>query len=133
MYPDLESRLLSSLCQNPGQRSHEVRVGDRPTALQIIMMLPGRTAAKVRVKASFLLTRFPLARESQLGNIDAVDVELREFFEALPVMASRRQAHHLRGPSALPGEAKGSERAGPTCALGTESFGKYRPHQCYPR
>jgi hypothetical protein len=28
IYQDLESRLLSSLCQNPGQRSHEVKVGD---------------------------------------------------------------------------------------------------------
>ena len=42
-----------------GQRGgRPSEVVDIPTALQIIMVLPGKTAAKVRVKASVLLTRF---------------------------------------------------------------------------
>jgi hypothetical protein len=43
----------------PGQRGgRPSEVVDLPTAIQIIMMLPGKTAARVRVKASYLLTRF---------------------------------------------------------------------------
>ena len=42
----------------PGQRGRPSEVVDIPSALQIIMLLPGKTAARVRVKASYLLTRF---------------------------------------------------------------------------
>lgn len=43
----------------PGQRGgRPSEIIDIPTALQTIMVLPGKTAAQVRVKASVLLTRF---------------------------------------------------------------------------
>ena len=42
----------------PGQRGPATEVVDLPTALQIIMLLPGSAAAAIRLKASVLLVRF---------------------------------------------------------------------------
>ena len=42
----------------PGQRGPETEIVDLPTAMQIIMLLKGAAAAKVRLKASVLLVRF---------------------------------------------------------------------------
>jgi hypothetical protein len=54
----------------PGQRGgRPSEVVDIPSALQIIMMLPGRTAAKVRVKASVLMTRFLAGDLTLVGEV----------------------------------------------------------------
>ena len=42
----------------PGQGQREVDVVSLPTALQVIMLLPGKAAAAVRLKASVLLVRY---------------------------------------------------------------------------
>ena len=54
----------------PGQRGGSPsEVVDIPTALQIIMVLPGRTAAKVRLGASVLMVRFLAGDLSLVGEI----------------------------------------------------------------
>ncbi len=53
-----ESSTDSRTFRFPGQRGSATEVVDIPTALRIIMVLPGQAAAKVRLKASVLLVRF---------------------------------------------------------------------------
>lgn len=53
----------------PGQRGRPSEIVDIPTGLQIIMVLPGKTAAKVRVKASVLLTRFLAGDLTLVGEV----------------------------------------------------------------
>ena len=53
----------------PGQRGRPSEVVNIPAALQIIMLLPGRTAAKVRVKAAVLLTRFLAGDLTLVGEV----------------------------------------------------------------
>jgi hypothetical protein len=76
----------------PGQRGRSSEVVDIPTALQIIMMLPGRTAAKVRVKASVLLTRFLAGDLTLVGEVygmAALQEHLREHQPDHPLCAFR--------------------------------------------
>jgi hypothetical protein len=53
----------------PGQRGRLSEVVNVPTALQIIMMLPGKTAAAVRLRASFLMVRFLAGDMTLVGEI----------------------------------------------------------------
>ena len=63
----------------PGQRGGRASdFVDVPTALQIIMALPGKTAAKVRVKASVLLTRFLAGDLTLVGEVYGMD-ELQRY------------------------------------------------------
>lgn len=65
----------------PGQRGPLTEVVDIPTALQIIMVLPGKTAAQVRLKASVLLVRYLAGDLSLVGEIygmNALQEYLRE-------------------------------------------------------
>ena len=65
---------------------------DVPTALQIIMTLPGKTAAKVRVKASVLLIRFlagDLTLVSEVYGMDELQRYLREHDPNHPLCAFR--------------------------------------------
>jgi len=69
IWPDLDRRLGSSLLANPGQRSHEVKVGDLAAVVEYIMLLPGTTAAKIRAQAAKLLVRY---LGGDLGLLDEV-------------------------------------------------------------
>ena len=76
----------------PGQRGSPSEVIDIPTALQIIMVLPGRTAAKVRVKASVLLTRFLGGDVTLVGEVygmNELQAYLREHHPEHPLCAFR--------------------------------------------
>jgi hypothetical protein len=78
----------------PGQRGgRPSEVVDIPTALQIIMVLPGKTAAKVRVKASVLLTRFlagDLTLVGQIYGMNELQTYLREHHPEHPLCVFRR-------------------------------------------
>ena len=66
---------------------------DVPTALQIIMTLPGKTAAKVRVKASALLIRFLAGDVTLVGEVygmDELQRYLREHHPEHPLCAFRQ-------------------------------------------
>ena len=79
----------------PGQRGGSPsEVVDIPTALQIIMVLPGRTAAKVRVKASVLLTRFLGGDVTLVGEVYGM-IELQNYL----------REHHPEHPLAVFREA----------------------------
>jgi hypothetical protein len=88
----------------PGQRGgRPSEVVDIPTALQIIMVLPGKTAAKVRVKASVLLTRFlagDLTLVSEVYGMNELQSYLREHHPEHPLCTFRQsveagQTHDL--------------------------------------
>jgi hypothetical protein len=78
----------------PGQRGgRPSEVVDIPTALQIIMVLPGKTAAKVRVKASVLLTRFlagDLTLVSEVYGMNELQSYLYEHHPEHPLCAFRQ-------------------------------------------
>ena len=77
----------------PGQRGSPSEVVDIPTALQIIMVLPGKTAAKVRVKASVLLTRFLGGDVTLVGEVygmNELQAYLREHHPEHPLCAFRQ-------------------------------------------
>ena len=90
----------------PGQRGgRPSEVVDIPTALQI-MMLPGRTAAKVRVKASVLLTRFLAGDLTLVGEVygmAALQDYLQEHNPTHPLCAFRQAVNS--------GQTKGEEDA----------------------
>lgn len=77
-----------------GQRGgRPSEVVDIPTALQIIMVLPGRTAAKVRVKASVLLTCFLGGDVTLVGEVygmNELQAYLREHHPEHPLCAFRQ-------------------------------------------
>lgn len=89
----------------PGQRGGRLsEVVDVPTALQIIMVLPGKTAARVRVKASVLLTRYlagDLTLVSQVYGLHELQSYLREHHPEHPLCAFRQsvEAGQTREPS----------------------------------
>jgi hypothetical protein len=89
----------------PGQRGgRPSEVVDVPTALQIIMVLPGKTAARVRVKASVLLTRYlagDLTLVSQVYGLHELQSYLQEHHPEHPLCAFRQsvEAGQTRGPS----------------------------------
>jgi hypothetical protein len=94
----------------PGQRGgRPSEVIDIPTALQTIMVLPGKTAAQVRVKASVLLTRFlagDLALVSEVYGMNELQNFLREHHPDHPLCAFRQsveagQTQELHDPEAL--------------------------------
>ncbi len=76
----------------PGQRGSATEVVDIPTALQIIMLLPGRAAAALRLKASVLLVRFLGGDVSLIGAIhdmNAIQEHLREHWPEHPLVRFR--------------------------------------------
>lgn len=77
----------------PGQRGgRESEVVDIPAALRIIMMLPGKTAARVRVKASYLLTRFlagDVTLVAEIYGMNELQNFLREHEPTHPLCAFR--------------------------------------------
>lgn len=89
----------------PGQRGgRPSEVIDIPTALQIIMVLPGKTAAQVRVKASVLLTRFlagDLTLVSEVYGMNELQSYLREHHPEHPLCAFRQavEAGQTREPN----------------------------------
>ena len=94
----------------PGQRGgRPSEVIDIPTALQIIMVLPGKTAAQVRVKASVLLTRFlagDLTLVSEVYGMNELQNYLREHHPDHPLCAfcqsvEAGQTQALHDPEAL--------------------------------
>jgi hypothetical protein len=88
-----------------GQRGgRPSEVVDIPTALQIIMVLPGKTAAKVRVKASVLLTRFlagDLTLVSEVYGMNELQSYLREHHPEHPLCTFRQsvEAGQTQGPN----------------------------------
>ena len=79
----------------PGQRGPETEVVDLPTALQIIMLLKGAAAAKVRLKASALLVRYLAGDLTLVGEIygmNALQEYLREYFPNHPLAKFREAA-----------------------------------------
>ena len=72
----------------PGQRGSATDVVDLPAALQIIMLLPGRAAAKVRLKASVLLVRFlggDISLVAEIYDMNALQQHLREHWPEHPL------------------------------------------------
>ena len=78
----------------PAQRGgRPSEIVDIPTALQIIMVLPGKTAAKVRVKASVLLTRLLAGDLTLVGEVygmNELQSYLREHHPEHPLCAFRQ-------------------------------------------
>ncbi len=88
----------------PGQRGGRAsEVVSLPTALQIIMALPGRTAAAVRVRASVLLVRFLAGDLSLVGEVYGMN-QLQEYL----------REHHPEHPLAAFREAHEAGQTGPT-------------------
>jgi hypothetical protein len=89
----------------PGQRGgRPSEVVDVPTALQLIMVLPGKTAARVRVKASVLLTRYlagDLTLVGQVYGMHELQSYLQEHHPEHPLCAFRQsvEAGQTREPS----------------------------------
>ena len=72
----------------PGQRGPPTEVVDLPTALQIIMLLPGKAAAAIRLKASVLFIRFlggDLSLIADVYDMNALQEHLAEHWPEHPL------------------------------------------------
>jgi hypothetical protein len=103
----------------PG-RGGESEVVDIPTALQIIMALPGKTAATVRLRASVLLVRFLAGDLTLVGEIygmNQLQDYLREHDAANPLRlaAAARDSGQCGEGSAAAGSEPASEPATVSC------------------
>ena len=86
----------------PGQRGLAAEVVDIPTALQIIMLLPGRAAAALRLKASVLLVRFlggDLSLIAEIYDMNALQEHLREHWPEHPLVRFREAVEAAAVPA----------------------------------
>ncbi len=86
----------------PGRRGLAAEVVDIPTALQIIMLLPGRAAAALRLKASVLLVRFlggDLSLIAEIYDMNALQEHLREHWPEHPLVRFREAVEAAAVPA----------------------------------
>ena len=70
--------------QFPGQGQNRVLVVDLPAALQIIMVLQGKIASNVRIKASVLLVRYFAGDLTLVGELYGMDARQQYIKEHCP-------------------------------------------------
>ena len=101
-FPEVNDRIVNFRFRGPGQR--DTPIANLATMVEIIMLLPGPTAAAVRVEASKLLVRY------LGGDLKLVD-EVRALRHIQEELADTAPLHPLRtfGKAVEAGSSSGSE------------------------
>lgn len=68
-FPDLQARCLMVKFTATRRQPVDVKVGDLPLVVEYIMLLPGKTAARIRAEAAKLLVRFLGGDETLLDEV----------------------------------------------------------------